>query len=319
MRRQGIRLALLLSAAVGSGCATPAIDTGCAIRAMPSTRAPLLWRAQAADDRSGVLYLFGSVHVGSDSTPAFTSEIEDAYARSDELVVELDASGASEARIAESMASRVLLDPPNKIQDVLTEQTLSLLVAYLEQREFPFAAIEGMKPWYVTNLLVDMEIREAGYAPEFGVDHHFLERSRGAIPVVALETPEQQIDILDELPLAIQEVMLRDALDRSAHFGAATDEMMEAWQRGDERLLETLVFQPVEQDSDFEAFYEAIFFRRNEVMSEKLAALARDGKTRFAVLGTGHLLGPRGIPALLCAEGFEVERVSGGSSGGNHP
>ncbi len=319
MFRQCVRLALLLSVAASLGCATPATEAGCAIRATPGTPAPLLWRAQAAGDRSGVLYLFGSVHVGSDRAPVFSAEIEDAFARSDELVVELDVSGDSGLQIRESMAARALLDPPNKLQDVLTPQTLKLLIEYLEQRDFPLAVIEGMKPWYVTNLVVAMEIQAAGYDPDFGVDLHFVERSRGAIPVVALETAERQIDLLDELPLAIQDVMLRDALDRSARFSAATEEMLEAWQRGDERTLETLVFQPIEQNRDFEAFYETIFFQRNEVMSERLAALARDGKTRFAVLGTGHLLGPRGIPALLCADGFEVERVSGGSSGANHP
>jgi uncharacterized protein YbaP (TraB family) len=294
-------------------------EAGCAIRTRPGTPAPLMWRAQAADDRSGVVYLFGSIHVGSDRAPVFSTEIEAAYAHADELVVELDITGDSGLQIASRMAARSLLDPPDKLQDVLTPQTLELLVAYLEQRDFPFAAIEGMKPWYVTNLLVAMEIQTAGYDPEFGVDRHFIERSAGAIPVVALETAEQQLELLDSLPLAIQDVMLRDALDRSAHFSAATEEMMGAWQRGDERLLEALVFQPVEQNRRFEAFYEAIFFGRNEAMSERLAALARDGKTRFAVLGTGHLLGPRGIPALLCADGFEVERVSGGSSGANHP
>jgi uncharacterized protein YbaP (TraB family) len=190
---------------------------------------------------------------------------------------------------------------------------LKRLIAYLEQRDFPFAAIETMKPWYVTNLLIAMEIRAAGYDPEFGIDRHFVEKSSGAIPVVALETAEQQIDLLDELPLAIQDTLLRDALDRSVDFSAATKELMEAWKHGDERLLETLVFQPVEQNRDFEAFYESIFFQRNAMMSERLAAWAPDGKTRFVVLGTGHLLGPRGIPALLCAAGFEVERISGGA------
>jgi len=319
MFRQCVRLALLLSAAASLGCATPATEAGCAIRATPGTPAPLLWRAQAAGDRSGVLYLFGSVHVGSDRAPVFSAEIEDAYARSDELVVELDVSGASGRQIAEGMAARALLDPPNKLQDVLTAQTLELLVEYLEQRDFPFATIEGMKPWYVTNLLVAMEVQEAGYGPEFGVDLHFVERSREAIPVVALETADQQIDLLDALPLAVQDLMLRDALDRTERFSAATEELMEAWRRGDERALETLVFQPVEENREFEAFYETVFFQRNEAMSGQLAALARDGKTRFAVLGTGHLLGPRGIPALLCADGFDVERVSGGSSGANHP
>ena len=319
MLRQGVRLALLLSAALWSGCATPATEAGCAIRANPGAPAPLLWRARAPGDRSGVLYLFGSVHVGSDRTPAFSAEIEDAFARSDELVVELDVSGDSGLQIAESMAARALLDPPNKLQDVLTPQTLKLLIEYLEQRDFPMAVIEGMKPWYVTNLVIAMEIQTAGYDPDFGVDLHFVERSRGAIPVVALETAEQQIDLLDELPFAIQDLMLSDALDRSARFSAATEDLMEAWQRGDERMLEALVFQPVEQNKDFEAFYETVFFQRNEIMGDRLAALARDGKTRFVVVGAGHLLGPRGIPALLCADGFEVARVSGGSSGAAHP
>jgi len=47
-------------------------------------------------------------------------------------------------------------------------------------------------------------------------------------------------------------------------------------------------------------------------MTQRLAELARDGKTRFTVLGVGHMLGPRGIPSLLCDRGFEVHRVSGG-------
>jgi uncharacterized protein YbaP (TraB family) len=317
MLRQGVRSVLLLSAALWSGCATPASGPSCAIRVIPGPAAPLLWRAQAADDRSGVIYLFGSVHVGSDRAPEYSAEIEAAYARSDELVVELDVTGDSGLQLENRVAARALLDPPDKLQDVLTPQTLALLIAYLEQRGFPIAAIEGMKPWYVTNLLVALEIQTAGYDPEFGVDRHFLQRSAGSIPVVALETAEQQIDLFDSLPLAIQDVMLRDALDRSAQFSAATDEMMEAWQRGDERLLEALVFQPVEQNSDFEGFYEGVFFQRNEAMSERLRVLARDGKTRFVVVGTGHLLGSRGIPALLCADGFHVERVSGGNSSAN--
>jgi uncharacterized protein YbaP (TraB family) len=221
-------------------------------------------------------------------------------------------TGESGLQIADQMAARGSLDPPNRLPDVLTPQTLELLTAYLEQRDFPFAVIEGMKPWYVTNLLVSMEIQTAGFDPEFGVDRHFIERSAGAIPVVALETAEQQIDALDALSLSIQDYMLRDMLERNADFSAATEEMMDAWQRGDERMLEMLVFDPVEQNNDFEAFYETIFFQRNELMSERLITLARDGKTRFVVLGAGHLLGSRGIPALLCAEGFDVERVSGG-------
>jgi uncharacterized protein YbaP (TraB family) len=34
-------------------------------------------------------------------------------------------------------------------------------------------------------------------------------------------------------------------------------------------------------------------------MTQRLASLARDGKLRFVVVGAGHMVGERGIPALL--------------------
>jgi uncharacterized protein YbaP (TraB family) len=35
-------------------------------------------------------------------------------------------------------------------------------------------------------------------------------------------------------------------------------------------------------------------------MARRLTELASDGKMRFTVVGAGHMLGPRGIPSLLC-------------------
>ena len=45
-------------------------------------------------------------------------------------------------------------------------------------------------------------------------------------------------------------------------------------------------------------------------MAARLVELAGDGQTRFVVLGAGHMLGAQGIPALLAAQGFVVERVT---------
>jgi uncharacterized protein YbaP (TraB family) len=45
-------------------------------------------------------------------------------------------------------------------------------------------------------------------------------------------------------------------------------------------------------------------------MTQRLASLSRDGRLRFAVVGVAHLVGERGIPALLLDYGFRVERVA---------
>jgi uncharacterized protein YbaP (TraB family) len=299
----------------GLGCATATPEAGCSAQPGSRISAPLMWRADEPA-HGGVLYLFGSIHFEIESAPQFTDEIEVAYARSDELVVEIDLSDTAGLELAAGMGERGLLEPPTKLADVLSPPTLERLEHYLTERGLPFSFVEGKKPWYVTNLLVLMELREGGYEAEHGVDRQFIQRSRGK-PIVELESAGEQLDLLDRLPLRIQEAMLWDALNRSPEFDRATDQLIEAWRRGDEHALQELVFRPVRDDADFEMFYDSIFFRRNEAMARRLTELASDGKIRFVIVGAGHMLGARGIPSLLCDRGFEVRRVSGGSRAPN--
>jgi uncharacterized protein YbaP (TraB family) len=304
-----------LAVLAGVGCATVPFEAGCSTQAGSRTPAPLMWRADQRDS-GGALYLFGSIHFEIESAPRFTAEIEAAFAGSDELVVEIDVSDAADSELATGMDERGLLEPPTKLADVLSPPTLERLEQYLLERGLPFSFVEGMKPWYVTNLLVLMELREGGYRASHGVDRHFIQRSGGK-PIVELETASEQLGLLDRLPLRIQESMLWDALNRSPDFDRATDQLIEAWRRGDELTLQELVFRPIREDADFELFYDSIFFQRNEAMARRLAELASDGKMRFAVVGAGHMLGSRGIPSLLCDRGFDVRRVSGGSRAPN--
>jgi len=292
------------------GCAAAAPEAGCSTQPGSRTSDPLMWRA---DDpvHGGVLYLFGSIHFDLEGASPFPNPVESAYARSDELVVEIDVSGAARTELSAELDERGHFETPTKLADVLSAPTIERLEAYLEQRGLPFSFVEGMKPCYITNVLVAMELREGGYEAEHGVDLQFIRRFDRK-PLVEIETASGQLELLDRLPMRIQEAMLWDALDPSREFDRATDQLIDAWRRGDERALRELVFRPIGEGADFESFYESIFFGRNEIMTRRLAELSRDGKTRFAVLGVGHMLGPRGIPSLLCDRGFEVRRVSGG-------
>ncbi len=305
-----------LAALAGLGCTTTPFEAGCSSQAGSRTSAPLMWRAQERVQGGGALYLLGSIHFEIEHAPRFTDEIEAAYTRSDELVVEVDVSDPTGLEAGAGLAERGRLEPPTQLADVLSPPVLERLERYLDERGLSFSLVEGMKPWYVTSLLVVMELQHAGYDAAYGVDRQFIDRSSGK-PIVALETVAEQWDLLDRLPLRTQESMLRDALNQSPHFDRATDQLIEAWRQGDERALQELVFRPLAEKADFESFYDAIFFRRNEVMTRRLAELMRDGKTRFAVLGAGHMLGSRGIPSLLCGRGFDVRRVSGGGRAPN--
>jgi len=162
-------------------------------------------------------------------------------------------------------------------------------------------------------LLVASEFAALGFQPDFGVDRHFsLRASDRKLPVRGLETIAQQVEVLDGLPTGAQDLMLADALGSGEYFEQATVALIDAWQRGDEAALTRLAFTPEQNDPNFEAFYDALFYRRNATMAASLFDLQADGLTRFVVLGAGHMVGPEGIPSQLCQRGLRVERISGG-------
>jgi len=58
------------------------------------------------------------------------------------------------------------------------------------------------------------------------------------------------------------------------------------------------------------ALYEAFLRRRNRAWSDKLAAeMAAASGVELVNVGALHMVGDDGLPALLAARGFKVERV----------
>jgi uncharacterized protein len=47
---------------------------------------------------------------------------------------------------------------------------------------------------------------------------------------------------------------------------------------------------------------------RNPALADKIDALHRSGRNVFAAVGSLHMVGPNGLPALLAARGYKVER-----------
>jgi len=310
-----VLLVLLYSLAWQAGCATGRPDVSeapLAPSALPEARAtPLLWRASGPGQGDGSFFLLGSIHVGRPEGVDVGAEVAEAFATCDELVVEVDLSALTPEEIAEQTARRVSLPDGQTLREMLSDDTYALLEAYLASRGVPMAAVDHLKPWAVGTFLAMLEFEASGLRGDFGVDKQFIERAAGRWPIRGLETLESQLDLLDGLSPGIQELMLEDALLRMQDVEAESADLVDAWERGDEAALTELLFGSIDQHPELAEFYEEVFFARNEAMTAKLAALRGDGKRRFVVLGTGHMLGPRGIPALLAARGFRVQRIGG--------
>ncbi len=256
----------------------------------------------------GTIYLLGSVHVGQ-RAPRFGPAVEDAFREAEELVVEVDIESIDTETTTPIILRYGTIPPPDDLRTRLSGETWELLEPRLAELGLPEDAVLRFEPWVVAVLLTAQELARAGYQEELGVERTLLERAGPQLPVRSLETAESQLRMFAELPGDLQEMMLLEMLVRQKESQSEMADLIAAWEAGDEEALAAQVFSPLAEYPELAPFYEAVFFRRNETMAESLAALSRDGRTRLAVLGAGHMVGERGIPALLAARGFRVERV----------
>ena len=290
--------AALLALLVGLGCASPAPPA-------PPPPAAFYWEAEGSGGAR--LFLLGSVHVGDGRELAPPLQIELDWARAEELVVELDLHALPDLERLEAVERYGLLPPAVALRDVVSAAPGDARVPYRRARRYPLDAASRMRPWLVAQLVAQLELEAAGYDLENGVDAWFLRRAAAeGKPVVPLESLDEQMAGFGALPPAVEDALLWAILERTA-FRETTREILEAWERGDEaRLLELLLGS--RKDPQLAAFHQAVFLERNRRMAARLAGLASDGRARFVVVGTGHLIGPESLPELLAAYGFDVER-----------
>jgi len=310
--RRGRWTALLLGSAA---LATAPLPLGCAGvwrgLAEPAAPAatPLFWHARAPG--GGDLYLLGSVHLRAVDAQALAPEIQQAYADSDQLVVEVDLSSVTPADGKASIERYAMLPAQLTLDALISPETRELLARYLESRHLPADQIQRYKPWFVTQLVLVTELWAEGYDAALGVDRAFIDQASGEKSIVGLETIASQFAMLDGVSLDLQALMLKDTLLRIDALEGSTRKLLEAWSDGDEAALERQIFQPLEEVPELEPYYDALIWQRNISMAARLVELAGDGRTRFVVLGAGHMVGAKGIPARLAEQGFVVERIRG--------
>lgn len=264
----------------------------------------LLWRIER-DGRSS--WLYGTIHVGRHEWSVPGPAVRAALARSRRIAVELD-----------------LTDPATvqQVQQVLTgsldlpEPLRRRLVRQAERACVDAEQLAGLHPVVQAITYGVLEARWEGlhsaWAQEFMLAGY---ARRTGKPVVSLETPQQQADAL--LPRSAEEALraIEDQLEQleQGQVRRITRRLADAWERGD---LEDLAGYEqwcdcIRSEAD-RAALRRLQVDRNPGMAARIAALHDEGEV-FAAVGALHMVGPQGLPALLAARGFRVERVHSGA------
>jgi uncharacterized protein YbaP (TraB family) len=301
---RNVRSVRWLAALLATACATPPAPLPpCA----PGTAGvPLAFELHAPDGRTA--FLQGSVHLAREAEAPLDPRALQALRASDVLVGELDMRDFSQLEMAQLTFELGRLPEGQSLADVIAPETHALLVERAEDAGLPLAPLESFEPWVVALSFIGLSLVQAGFKPEEGVEHQVF---RGERPEATrgLETISEQLALFDELSPASQEAMLLDALRPTAENMLELEAMFAAWRCGDAAGLEAVLGRMSGANPAFADFYDATIFRRNETLAEGVEQVVAESERAFIVVGALHLVGARGIPALLAKAGYRIEQL----------
>jgi uncharacterized protein len=267
----------------------------------------MMWEATSD---AGTAYILGSLHFGSDELYPLNPAIDDAYAKSGTLVLEMSMDMASQLQAAGLMQKEGMYTGDETLSSHLSAEERTKLDAYLKERGIQMAAVDKMKPWLVMTLLAVKEMTDLGYDPELGLDTHFYEKAAAAgKSVQGLETPEEQVGILTEALVPIQVKELMDLVDEASKTKKIFGDFLAAWKGGDTAAMKAAIDENTPKDPDVKAAETKIIDERNTRLADRLVKLVTPEKPIFVIVGAAHLVSDNNIPKLLEAKGFKVTQV----------
>lgn len=263
----------------------------------------LVWQVRGP---KGSVFIAGSMHLLRRERPELPAAIVAAYESSGSLVMEIDNDDIDEQQTAAVMLRAATFADSRNLPAVLGEPRWTALRPVLARLQFPEAFASTLEPWGVAILLTTLEYSRLGFDPAIGVEKQLQDRAaRDRKSIVGLETPEFQIGLFDALPMAEQLQLLDMTVEEIDAMPGMVDDLYLAWRSGDVARLDALL---LEGYRDMPGLYDDLVQKRNaRWLPEVRKLLEREGNT-LVVVGALHLVGDRGLIAMLEREGLRAQR-----------
>lgn len=227
-------------------------------------------------DHDTTVYLFGTFHVLSPELDWFDGPVEEAFAQSDELIVET-------------------LPPEVRVpQAALSPATARITPAASFLASTQNAVRAGQSQGMVLACGADMVLLRAAAAKGKWIE--------------PLETLESQLAMISRIPTDMSAASCAgsECTDGTAELGATLAQLQDAWASGDHLLFTEML-------SDMQASapdaYRILFVERNARWSNWVAGRMRQPGTAFVAIGAAHLAGDDSLLRLLAQRGLISRRL----------
>jgi uncharacterized protein len=259
-------------------------------------------------DDDTTIYLFGTVHILKPGLSWFDEAIADAFAESDELVTELPK--VDEAEMGAAMMQAGMDTTGTPLRSRMNEAQKKAYETALAEMKLPPEAFDAFEPWMAALTLSIMPLMAQGYDLNSGVEKVLedkVAKRSPAMPRKGLETPAEQLEIFDMLPMDEQTAYLNSVIDQLPKLKPTIDTMVDRWAKGDVDGLAKSMNEGIEGN---EKLYKALLSDRNERWASWIKARMDKPGTVFLAVGAGHLAGKDSVQDFIAKDGLKAERIS---------
>jgi len=245
-------------------------------------------------------YLLGTIHSEDPRVLEFSEEFLSKLRSNTIFAMEMVPDLPTLARLTEYMHY-----PEGKtLESVIGSEQFEAVVAALSVYRVPEDFISRMKPW-AAMMTLSTPPPKTGFFMDLSLS---LRASGNGLKVVGLETLEQQLSFLEEMPLSMQLDLLTQAIADADRVVEAHDQMVDAYLENDLQQLQALSedeFQTMGVEvRDY--FFRAGIQARNQRMLESLLPHL-DNNRVFVAVGALHLPGDDGLLSLLRHKGYSLK------------
>lgn len=250
------------------------------------------------------LYLGGTIHLLRNGDFPLPDEFEQAYEKSQKLVLETDLQKASAPEFGQKLAQSMMYTDGNNLSKALSPDVWKDLQAYADQRKFPLGQVSMFKPMFVGIVLTVTEAQRLGMGQ--GVDAYFDRKARlSNKPLGELESGDDLVVSMKKVADIDADLAIRSTLRDLNKMESMMGIMVKHWREGNMKALDKELAGSMREEAP--AVYDALVVDRNQQWLPKIKEMLTTDEVELVLVGSLHLTGKDGLLAELKDQGYKVK------------
>jgi uncharacterized protein YbaP (TraB family) len=267
------------------------------VQSLDTNDRALFWSVESESGHAG--YLLGTIHSEDPRVLEYTETFLAALSSCSRFAMELVPNLPTLARLAETMH----LPEDTHLASLIGEQRFNNVATAMSVYGIPESQAARMKPW-AAMITLSVPAPKTGFFMDFSLS---LRASGSGVEVIGLETLDEQLGFLENMPLEHLLTMLDQAVAEASKVQEVHDQMVTSYLSEDLSLLTRDTEEQLSLLGDEARDYfmtEGISVRNHRMMDRLREALSEG--TVFTAVGALHLPGEEGLIALLRNEGYQL-------------